>query len=437
MTSESNAPGPEAGRSSRLQGPFRAFAYPDYARFWVGSLLTVTSFFMMMLVRGQLMLELTNSPFMVSAIQGVSGLPILFLALVGGALADRVSRKFILVSTEAFNFVFVFALALLTLFDVVQVWHVFVLSLLNGVTFSLSMPSRNAVVANLVTRREDMPSGFALVTAVFSGAQLVGPALAGFLMASLGIGVAFLVPSILVFLATLLFVTIRPQQQSGGGPARAPMLQSIVEGFTWIRSRQVMMGLLLMGLAVSIFAMPWQTLLPVFADKLLSEPGAAGFMGLPADAHETLTPRFGLGLIAAAAGLGSIVASVVVAALGNSPYRSLLLSGGGIFLGVFIALFAFSPVFLLSLGLTLFLGFCLQLFMSTNITLMQVLAPDHIRGRVSSIRFVIMGLMPAGIFVMGVAAENVGPTPTVAAMGALGTLSMLVILAAIPGLRRV
>ena len=269
----------------------------------MGSLLTVTSFFMMMLVRGQLMLELTNSPFMVSAIQGISGLPILFLALVGGALADRVSRKFILVSTEAFNFVFVFALALVTLFDVVQVWHVFVLSLLNGVAFSLSMPSRNAVVANLVTRREDMPSGFALVTAVFSGAQLVGPALAGFLMYRFGIGVAFLIPSILVFLATLLFITIRPQQ-TGGGPARAPMLQSIIEGFTWIRSRQVMMGLLLMGLAVSIFAMPWQTLLPVFADKLLSEPGATGFMGLPPDAHETLTPRFGLGLIAAAAGWG-------------------------------------------------------------------------------------------------------------------------------------
>ena len=104
---------------------------------------------------------------------------------------------------------------------------------------------------------------------------------------------------------------------------------------------------------------------------------------------------------------------------------------------MFIALFAFSPVFLLSLGLTLFLGFCLQLFMSTNITLMQVLAPDHIRGRVSSIRFVIMGLMPAGIFAMGAAAEAVGPTPTVAAMGALGTLSMLAILVAIPGLRRV
>ena len=436
MTSGSDAPAPEAGRRSGLQGPFRAFAYPEYARFWVGSLLTVTSFFMMMLVRGQLMLELTNSPFMVSAIQGVSGLPILFLALVGGALADRVSRKFILVSTEAFNFVFILALALLTLFDVVQVWHVFVLSLLNGVTFSLSMPSRNAVVANLVTRREDMPSGFALVTAVFSGAQLVGPALAGFLMAALGIGVAFLVPAILVFLATLLFVTINPRQ-SRGGPAQAPMLQSIVEGFTWIRSRQVMMGLLLMGLAVSLFGMPWQTLLPVFADNLLSEPGGTGFMGLPPDAHETLTPRFGLGLIAAAAGLGSIVASVVVAALGNSPYRSLLLSGGGIFLGVFIALFALSPVFLLSLGLTLFLGFCLQLFMSTNITLMQVLAPDHIRGRVSSIRFVIMGLMPAGIFALGAAAETLGPVPTVVAMGALGTLSMLVILAVIPGLRRV
>ena len=436
MTLGSDTPATRAGHVSPPQGPFRAFSYPDFARFWVGSLLTVTSFFMMMLVRGQLMLELTNSPFMVSAIQGVSGLPILFLALVGGALADRVSRKAILVSTEAFNFIFILALALLILMDQIQVWHVFVLSLLNGVTFSLSMPSRNAVVANLVTRREDMPSGFALVTAVFSGAQLVGPALAGFLMNGFGIGVAFLIPAFLVFLATLLFVTIRPQQSSGG-PARAPMLQSIIEGFTWIRSRQIMMGLLLMGLAVSIFAMPWQTLLPVFADKLLSEPGGTGFMGLPPDAHETLTPRFGLGLIAAAAGLGSIVASVVVAALGNSPYRSLLLSGGGIFLGVFIALFAFSPFFLLSLGLTIFLGFCLQLFMSTNITLMQVLAPDHIRGRVSSIRFVIMGLMPAGIFAMGAAAETLGPTPTIAAMGALGTLSMLAILAVIPSLRRV
>ena len=402
----------------------------------MGSLLTVTSFFMMMIVRGQLMLELTNSPFMVSAIQGVSSLPILFLALVGGALADRVSRKGILVFTESFNFVFILILALLTLMDQVKVWQVFVLTLLNGITFALSMPSRNAIVANLVTRREDMPSGFALVTAVFSGAQLVGPALAGFLMAAFGIGEAFLIPALLVFLATLLFITIRPQQSSGG-PARTPMLQSIIEGFTWIRSRQVMMGLLMMGLAVSIFAMPWQTLLPVFADKLLSEPGATGFLGLPADAHETLTPRFGLGLIAAGAGLGSIGASIVVAALGGSSYRGLLLAGGGVFLGVFIALFAFSPVFLLSLGLTFFLGFCLQLFMSTNITLMQVLAPDHIRGRVSSIRFVIMGLMPIGIFGMGAAAETLGPTPTVAAMGVLGTLSMLVILAAIPGLRRV
>lgn len=418
-------------------GPFRAFAYRDFVLFWGGSLLAISSFFMLFLVRGQLMLNLTSSPFMVSAISAAPGLPMFFLGLLGGALADRVSRKAILIGAEAVNLVVLLTLAALVLTEQVQVWQIFLLSILNGITFALALPARAALVPNLL-RPEDMASGVALATTIFSGAQFVGPALAGYVMPSFGMGIAFLVPALLPLPALLLFSLMRPRQEGMGATSQGSVLRSILDGFVWVRGQPVIKGLLLLGVASAVFGISYQALLPVFSRDLLSGPGATvGLLGLPEAARSVLTPELGLGLLGSVAGLGAILGSLTVAAFGHGPQRRLLLMGGGLGFGLSIALFALSPIFLLSLFFSLSLGVLSQIFLTNTFTLIQVLSPDHIRGRVISINSVIFGLVPLGQFALGIAAEVMSTPLAVTAFGGLFLLFAAVIVLAVPALRRV
>ena len=180
-------------KPARRLGPLRAFAYPQFRIFWAASLISITSFFMTMIARGWLALELTDSSFMVTAVNAVGMVPMLVFSAFGGVIADRMNRRLVLIVSEAFNFTVVLALALLIVADLVNIQHVFALTLLHGVGFALGMPARAATVSNLVEQK-DLASGVALFTTIFSAGQLVGPALAGYLINSYGMGSASSLP---------------------------------------------------------------------------------------------------------------------------------------------------------------------------------------------------------------------------------------------------
>ena len=411
----------DASRSSPRLGPLRAFSYPQFRIFWAASLISITSFFMTMIARGWLILDLTDSSFMVTAINAIGMAPMLAFSVFGGAIADRANRKVVLIVSDVFNFVIVLALAVLILADVVEVWHVFALTALHGVGFSLGMPARAASVGNLV-ERQDLASGVALFTTIFSSAQLVGPALAGYLLAEFSMGFPFAVACVVLAPALVLLLMLRMPglpRVEGAPPQRASVLGSIGQGLGFVRNSKVLMGLMLMGTVTTVFAMPYQTLLPVFARDILQ----AG--------------ESGLGWLGAMGGLGAIAGSFSVAAFSSPRQMKLLMLVGGVGLGVFLAMFALSKIFLLSLVLVLVVGYLFQIFMTSNFTLVQIISPDYIRGRVLSIRMIAVGIGPAGMVMLGAAAERWGADKATAVMGLASTVLLLIVLLSISSVRRV
>lgn len=397
-------------------GPLRAFASRDFSLFWFASLLSIIAFFMLLIARGWLILEMTDSPFMVTAVAGVAQVPSLLLSIPGGVLADRYNRKTILLVGEAVNGLSLLTLAILIATDNVQIWHIFATGLVNGSSFALAFPSRAAVVPNLVPPK-DIANGVALSSTMFSGAQLIGPALAGFLLAAFAMSVSFFVAAAASTLAVLVFI---PVHIRAGMPRemqpKTSVLTSVAEGFSYIRHSQIVLGLMVIGFVIVIFGMSYQTVLPVFARDVL-HAGTGG-----------------LGLLAAAGGAGAIIGSLAVATYTGPRAIRLFLGGGAIGLGAMIFFFAISPIFALSLVFSLFAGFALQLAFTANFAMLQVLVPDELRGRVLSVRFIIFGLAPAGTISLGIGAERFGTPSATAVVGLLCLIGAVVVLLVFPSL---
>ena len=410
----------EVGSRFFERGPLRGFAYPQFPVFWSASLLSIVTFMMSIIARGWLILQLTDSPFMVTAINAVQMLPMMAFSLIGGAIADRWNRRVILITTDAFIFAILLTMALLLYTDHLEVWHVFGLALLNGAASSMAMPARIGLVSNLVNPR-DLSSSIALYSAIFSISSVAGPASAGFLINSYGMSETFLFASLLLLPAIGGVWLLRVQGKPSGSPEvlQASILTSILEGLAYVRGSALLRGIMAMSMVAMIFAMPFQSILPVFARDIL-HVGAAG-----------------LGWLGAVMGVGSVIGSFVVASFSSHRRLKLFLIIGGVGVGLMIAIFSSSTIFSLSLFLAFILGFMLQLFMTSNLTLIQVASPEHIRGRVFSIRMVVMGMSPVGTLLLGVGAEVTSPAVSSGAMGLIAVSMMLLVVWVFPAVREV
>lgn len=373
----------------------------------------------MVIARGWLVLEMTDSAFLVTATQAASMLPQLFTSLIGGFLADRFNRKKIIIFAELFNMSTLLVLSVLVITDVVQVWQIFVLSFMGGITFSIGFLARTSSVPNLV-ERNDITSAVALFTTVFSAGQLIGPAIAGILIESLGMGITFLSSALVLIVAILVLVPLKTisGNTSDTGARRLSFIQSVAEGFSYVKKSNLVLGLMVLGLGATLFGFPFMSILPVFARDVL-DVGANG-----------------LGWLAAMQGVGALIGSIIVASMRSHSQVKLLTVVGSLGLPVFVLLFALSSAYALSLALVLILGFFFQVFMTSNFTQVQIIVPDSIRGRVLSIRMIIFGIGPIGMIALGTAAEIIGAVDATAAMGVIGFVFLSITIALFPTLRK-
>ena len=373
----------------------------------------------MVIARGWLVLEMTDSALLVTATQAASMLPQLFTSLIGGFLADRFNRKKIIIFAELFNMSTLLVLSVLVITDVVQVWQIFVLSFMGGITFSIGFLARTSSVPNLV-ERNDITSAVALFTTVFSAGQLIGPAIAGILIESLGMGITFLSSALVLIVAILVLVPLKTisGNTSDTGARRLSFIQSVAEGFSYVKKSNLVLGLMVLGLGATLFGFPFMSILPVFARDVL-DVGANG-----------------LGWLAAMQGVGALIGSIIVASMRSHSQVKLLTVVGSLGLPVFVLLFALSSAYALSLALVLILGFFFQVFMTSNFTQVQIIVPDSIRGRVLSIRMIIFGIGPIGMIALGTAAEIIGAVDATAAMGVIGFVFLSITIALFPTLRK-
>ena len=344
-----------------------------------------------------LMYRLTGS----SALLGLTGfcaqIPVFLLATLGGTVADRLDRRRIIIATQSCAMLLAGTLAILTLTGRVQAWHIFTIATLLGTVNAFDIPARQAFVVDMVGR-EDLINAIALNSSMFNAARIIGPAVAGVLVAAIGEGWCFLANSIsyIAVITGLRLMQVAPRKTTAAGRGAVPVL----EGFRYVRrTRPVRMILLMLGV-VSLIGMPYAVLMPIFADRILHGG-----------------PR-GLGMLMGAAGVGALCGGMVLASRTGLKGLGRWVAFAAAGFGTSLVLFSLSRSFWLSAALLVPTGFCMMVQMASSNTLVQSMVPDGLRGRVMAIySMMFMGMAPFGALFAGLLAERLGAPMTVAIGG--------------------
>jgi len=337
---------------------------------------------------------------------------------VGGAVADRFNRHRIVIATQTASMILAIILATLTLTHTIRVWHIIVLSSLTGVVNAFDMPGRQAFIVMLVDK-EDFMNAIALNSTIFNGARVLGPAVAGMLIAGIGEGWCFFanaVSYIAVIIGLLMMrvthVQIEERKEAG--------LRNLLEGFTYVRKmRPIRAVLLLLGL-VSIVGMPYSVLMPIFADRIL-HGGARG-----------------LGILMGATGIGALAGAMSLAVRSGTKGLGKVVGYASAGFGAALITFSASRSFWLSALFLIPVGYCFMVQMAASSTLIQTIVPDHLRGRVMAVHVMMfMGMAPFGSFLAGAIAAKIGAPFTIAAGATICILGCTIFLIRLPKLQLV
>jgi MFS family permease len=407
----------QASVGPQLSRTIRAFKHRNYRLFFGGQLISLSGTWMQSLAQSWLVYRLTGSAVLLGFVAFAGQFPVFLFATVGGVFADRHSRHRILIATQTISMLLAFALAALTLAHYVQVWHVFMLAALLGLVNAFDIPTRQAFVVEMVGR-EDLINAIALNSSMFNGARIIGPAIAGVLVATVGEGWCFFAngASYMAVIAGLLLMKLKAR-----GHLHLPgsTLARIIEGFGYVgRTGPVRSLLSLLGL-VSLLGLPYMVLMPIFADQIL-HGGARG-----------------LGLLVGASGIGALIGALSLAARSGARGLGRIVAFAAAGFGASLILFSLSRSFWLSAALLLPVGFCMIVEMAASNTLIQTLVPDNLRGRVMAVYgMMLMGMAPMGALLAGTLAHHLSAPITVALGGAVCIVAAFVFWLRLPVFRR-
>ena len=409
--------GQSSARRSGLPSVLRALRHRNYRLFFGGQLISLTGTWMQTVAQSWLVYRLTGSAVLLGFVGFSSQIPVFLLAPVGGSAADRYNRRRILVVTQTAAMLLAFILAALTLSGRVQVWHVFVLAAFLGVVNAFDLPTRQAFVVDMVGR-EDLINAIALNSTMFNGARMIGPAVAGLLIDTIGEGWCFLANGVsyLAVIAGLLMMSMTVRTRV---PLPGSALASIIEGFRYVKRTGPIRALLLLLGLVSLVGMPYTVLMPLFADQILHGG-----------------PR-GLGILMSAIGVGALVGALTLASKRGIHGLGHWVAFSATGFGVSLILFSLSHSFWLSAALLLPVGFSVMVEMASSNTLIQSLVPDSLRGRVMAVySMMFMGMAPFGSLLAGTLAQHLGAPVTVALGGIVCIVGAAVFGLHVPALRQ-
>jgi MFS family permease len=387
---------------------FRALSHRNYRLFWIGAFLSNVGTWMQAVAQGWLVLNLTNSPFWLGLDGFMATAPAFVFTLVGGAFADRIDRRRLLLYTQVVAGIAALALAGLVATHVVNRWMVLGFSFVTGCCMSLASPSYLALTYDLVGR-EDLANAIALNSTQFQLSRVVGPTLAGIAFRVFGLAGCFFANG-LSFIAVVaaLWMVRMDRRASSEMPAvkeRSAIWRDIAEGFVYVRNRPRVSSLLLLAAINSLFGAPYFTLVPIYARDIF-HLGATG-----------------LALMMGTSGGGAFFGALLVAYLGDFRRKGWFVLGGAILFGICITGFALSSQLMVSLVFLFGVGFALVVSVALTNTLLQKLVTDEMRGRVMSM-FILsfMGTIPIGNIAAGTASTHFGPQHTLAVGGLVVTV---------------
>lgn len=376
----------------------RALRHRDFRIFIGGQVVSLIGSWMQTVAQAWLVYRLTGSSLLLGTVGFTSQIPVFLLAPIGGIAADRGDRRRIVIATQAASMALAGVLAVITIAGIVRVWHVMVLSALLGMVNAFDIPARQSFLVDMVGK-DDLMNAIALNSSTFNGARVIGPGIAGLLVAMLGEGWCFLLNSVsyLAVIASLVMMRVsrRHPPATDGSP-----LEQIAQGFRFAWRTVPVRDILLLVGVISAVGMPYTVLMPIFADQIL-HGGARG-----------------LGILMSATGLGALGGALFLASRSNvrglGRWVAIAASGFAVSMGVF----AWSPYFWLSAAALVPTGGFMMLQMASSNTLLQAMVPDQLRGRVMALySMMFMGMAPLGALFAGVAADRLGAPLTVAIGG--------------------
>ena len=379
---------------------YPALGNAPFLLLWVGMMPATLAVMMNQVASPYAAFELSGSAAVLGVVSLAQGVPMLLLGLVGGVVADRLPRRLVLAGSQTTLGLGALALAILGLAGVLQVWHIIAASFLQGAAFAFNMPARQAYIAELVPRPQ-LPNAAALNNAGQNFCRVAGPALGGVLLAipGVGIGGAFLAMAAMYCAALMALFRLPGGKRRLGGTLRASSAAHLIEGLRYVRSSPTIVSLIAMNVVVVIFGMPYQTLMPVVAERVFGV-GAQG-----------------LGVLLASSGVGALAGAVVVASLSRFSRPAVLQLGLGIGLGLALIIFALTRSFSVAVALLVVVGFLFSSFSALNNTLLMANTDARLTGRVMSIYLLTWGAMPLGSLPLAWLADRAGAPVAIALAG--------------------
>jgi MFS family permease len=397
----------------------RSLSHRNYKLFFSGQSISLIGTWMTRIATSWLVYRLTGSALLLGVVGFAGQIPSFLLAPFAGVLVDRWNRHRLLIATQVLALLQSLALGVLALTGVIQIWHVIVLSVFQGLINAFDMPARQAFVVEMVEKREDLANAIALNSSMVNAARLLGPSIGGVIIAAVGEGWCFMLDAIsyLAVIASLLAMKITPRMTKHLREVK--MLQQLAEGWKYASRFAPIRNVLLLLALVSLVGMPYTVLMPVFANEVLH--------GGPNT----------LGLLMAASGVGALVGAMILAGrksvLGLGKFIPLT---AGAF-GVGLVAFSFSRVLWLSLLLMIVTGLGFMVQMAASNTVLQTIVEEDKRGRVMSFyTMAFMGTAPFGSLLAGSVADRIGAPHTLLFGGIGCIIGALWFATFLPALRR-
>ena len=420
MDDELTAPLDTATTATPARARLRTFSslrHADFRYLWTGTVMMSAGQWVQQVTLGWLIYDLTGNSVLLGALNGLRALPFLVTGPMAGVAADRMDRRKLLIGTQWVLIATAVIFGGLVWSPYLHVWHIFVFTLITGVAWTITEPVRMSLIPSSVPK-DELANAVAINSGGFNMMKVLGPALGGALIAWVGAAENFFVQA--VAYAGVLWMIYRMNVPPQRAEARhTSALANLKEGFAYVWSTPAVFALMALAYVPRIFAVPYQTLMPVFQKDVLK-----------------IGPE-GLGLLMAAPGIGAVIAILTLASMGNRIKRQGRFLVGSIFvLGAAIILFSQITWFPLALVTLVIVGIFQMFFLASTATMLQMIVPDELRGRVFSLYMLDRGFMPLGALFAGTSAHFIGAPTTVAIMGAIVIVLTALVAWRIPAIRQ-
>lgn len=409
-------PAQDAGK---LRTVVRAFRSRNYRLFFCGQLVSLTGTWLAQVAMSWLVYRLTGSKLLLGTVAFCTQIPAFFIGPWAGVLVDRWNLRRVLVITQTLMMLNALTVAILTRWDLIEVKYIIALAICSGLTSAFDMPSRQAFVVQMIDRPEDLPNAIALNSTMFNASRLIGPAVAGVLVATMGEWLCFFIDamSFLGVIIALLMMRVAPRPPAA---RHRSVLSEFREGFGYVRGSVPIRWLLINLALVSLAGTPYVVLMPAFAKDVL---------------HGTAYTQ---GFLTASIGCGALLAGIHLASRSSVLGLGRFIAYGSLGFGLSLMAFSFSRSLIVSMICLASCGFFMLTQMASSNTVIQTIVDNDKRGRVMSLYGMsFQGMMPIGSILAGTLAEHrLGPTWTVFMGGTVCVLTGVVFLWRLPEIRR-